>query len=65
MPNSDPDRAATTKRILVADPIHDQGQAFLNSRPGLSVDVVTGLDEGALCQRIGDYDALIVHSERA
>ena len=63
MPNSDPNRAAMTKRILVADPIHDQGQAFLNSRPGLSVDVVTGLDEGALCQRIDDYDALIVRSK--
>ncbi|HEY8247521.1 MAG TPA: phosphoglycerate dehydrogenase [Hyphomicrobium sp.] len=63
MPNSDPNRAAMTKRILVADPIHDQGQAFLDSRPGLSVDVVTGLDEGALCQRIDDYDALIVRSK--
>ena len=63
MPNSDPNRAAMTKRILVADPIHDQGQAFLDLRPGLSVDVVTGLDEGALCQRIDDYDALIVRSK--
>ena len=63
MPNSDPDRAATAKRILVADPIHEQGRAFLAARPGLTVDVVTGLDEGALCQRIGDYDALIVRSK--
>ena len=60
MPKSNPDRV---KRILVADPLHEQGRALLAARPGLSVDVVTGLDEPALCQRIGDYDALIVRSK--
>ncbi|MCZ7593592.1 MAG: hypothetical protein M5U16_00755 [Hyphomicrobium sp.] len=39
------------------------GKALLASTPGLAVDVATGLDEGALCQRIGDYDALIVRSK--
>lgn len=63
MPKPHSDRAAPGKRILVADPIHEQGRAFLASRPGLSVDVVTGLDEPALSQRIGDYDALIVRSK--
>lgn len=63
MPKSNPDYVATVKRILVADPIHEQGQALLAARPGLAVDVVTGLDEGALRQRIGDYDALIVRSK--
>jgi D-3-phosphoglycerate dehydrogenase len=63
MANSDSDRAATAKRILVADPIHEQGRAFLAARPGLTVDVVAGLDEAALSQRIGDYDALIVRSK--
>jgi D-3-phosphoglycerate dehydrogenase len=63
MPNFNPDNVITAKRILVADPIHEQGLAFLASRPGLSVDVVTGLDEPALSQRIGDYDALIVRSK--
>lgn len=63
MPKSNPDHVATVKRILVADPIHEQGQALLAARPGLAVDVVTGLDEGALRQRIGDYDALIVRSK--
>jgi D-3-phosphoglycerate dehydrogenase / 2-oxoglutarate reductase len=63
MPKSDPGRVPAAKRILVADPIHEQGQAYLASRPGLSVDVVTGLDEPALSQRIGEYDALIVRSK--
>ncbi|KAB2939671.1 MAG: phosphoglycerate dehydrogenase [Hyphomicrobium sp.] len=54
---------AAGKCVLVADPIHEQGKALLASTPGLAVDVATGLDEGALCQRIGDYDALIVRSK--
>lgn len=63
MANSNPDHVATAKRILVADPIHEQGKALLVSTPGLAVDVATGLDEPALCQRIGEYDALIVRSK--
>ena len=63
MANFNPDNVATAKRILVADPIHEQGRALLAARPGLTIDVVTGLDEPALCQRIGDYDALIVRSK--
>ncbi len=63
MPKPKPDRTAATKRVLVADPIHEQGRALLASTPGLAVEVVTGLDEPALCQRIGDYDALIVRSK--
>ena len=56
-------RMAAAKRILVADPIHEQGRNLLSARTGLSVDVATGLDEAALRQRIGDYDALIVRSK--
>ena len=63
MPKPNSDRAAPGKRVLVADPIHEQGRALLAATPGLAVDVVTGLDEPALCQRIGDYDALIVRSK--
>jgi D-3-phosphoglycerate dehydrogenase / 2-oxoglutarate reductase len=50
-------------RILIADPIHEQGRTFLASRPGFVVDVATQLDEAALCKRIADYDALIVRSK--
>jgi D-3-phosphoglycerate dehydrogenase len=56
-------RMVAAKRILVADPIHEQGRNLLSARTGLSVDVATGLDEAALRQRIGDYDALIVRSK--
>ena len=58
----EPKRMPTARRILIADAIHEQGRALLASRPGLTVDVATGLDEAALCQRIADYDALIVRS---
>jgi len=50
-------------RILIADPIHEQGRTLLASRPGFVVDVGTQLDEAALCKRIADYDALIVRSK--
>jgi len=53
----------TTKQILVADPIHEQGRAMLAARPGFGVDVATGLNESALQERIADYDALIVRSK--
>ena len=63
MANSNSDHVVTAKRILVADPIHEQGRVLLAARPGLTVDVVAGLDERALIQKIGDYDALIVRSK--
>ena len=50
-------------RILIADPIHEQGRTLLASRPGFVVDVETQLDEAVLCKRIADYDALIVRSK--
>ncbi|MGH6803713.1 MAG: phosphoglycerate dehydrogenase [Methyloceanibacter sp.] len=50
-------------RILIADPIHEQGRTLLASRPGFVVDVGTQLDEAALSKRIADYDALIVRSK--
>ncbi|MCK5088588.1 MAG: phosphoglycerate dehydrogenase, partial [Hyphomicrobiaceae bacterium] len=56
-------RMAAAKRILIADPIHEQGRDLLSARTGVSVDVATGLDEAALQQRIGEYDALIVRSK--
>ncbi|HEY8672854.1 MAG TPA: phosphoglycerate dehydrogenase, partial [Candidatus Dormibacteraeota bacterium] len=48
-------------RILVADPIAEDGVARL--RAAGEVDVLTGLDPAALRERIGDYDALVVRSE--
>ncbi len=49
--------------ILIADPIHADGQALFASDTRVHVDVRTGLDEGALIDCIPDYDALIVRSK--
>jgi D-3-phosphoglycerate dehydrogenase len=51
----------TTPRVLVADRISPVGIDRL--REGAAVDVATGLTEAELCQRMGDYDALVVRSE--
>ena len=48
-------------RILVADPIADDGVERL--RAAGEVDVAIGLDPAALMERIGEYDALVVRSE--
>jgi D-3-phosphoglycerate dehydrogenase len=50
-----------TARILVADPIAEDGVARL--RTAGQVDVATGLPKDELIARIGDYDALVVRSE--
>lgn len=51
----------TATRILVADPIADDGVARLRAIG--EVDVATGLDPAALRERIAGYDALVVRSE--
>jgi len=48
-------------RILVADPIAEDGVARL--RTAGHVDVATGLPRDELIARIGEYDALVVRSE--
>ena len=49
------------KRILVADPIAEDGVALL--RQEAEVDVITGLSREDLIAKIGDYHALVVRSE--
>lgn len=50
-----------TTRILVADPIAEDGVKVLQSCA--AVDVRTGLPRDTLLSIIGDYDALVVRSE--
>ena len=50
-------------RVLIADPIHDEGRKLLEEIDTLRIDVATGLDESALVARIPGYDALIVRSK--
>lgn len=52
---------ATATRILVADPIADDGVERL--RAAGQVDIATGLDPAELRARIAGYDALVVRSE--
>lgn len=52
-----------TFRVLIADPIHEEGRQLLEGTPGFSVDVATGLDAESLIARIPSYDALIVRSK--
>lgn len=50
-------------RVLIADPVHEDGRKLLEANGAISVDVETGLDEAGLIARIGRYDALIVRSK--
>ncbi len=50
-----------TMRILVSDPLSDDGLKILKDS-GMDVDVKTGLSEDELCGIIGDYDGLIIRS---
>ena len=50
------------KRILVADKISPEGRAFLTGQENIDVDHINDLDELELCEKIGDYHAVIVRS---
>ncbi len=56
------DKNSRLKRILVADKISPEGKAFLDGQENIAVDHLTGLDETALCEKIGEYHAVIVRS---
>jgi D-3-phosphoglycerate dehydrogenase len=48
--------------ILVADEIAEEGVMYLRNQPGYRVEVRTGLKEAALCECVGEFDAVIVRS---
>ncbi len=50
-----------TVKILVSDPISDQGIEILKKE--FDVDIATGLPPAELIKRMGNYEALIVRSE--
>ena len=51
-----------TKRILVADKIAEEGIDYLGKQDGFQIDVIHGMDEAALCERIPGYHAVLVRS---
>jgi D-3-phosphoglycerate dehydrogenase len=50
-------------KVLITNPISDEGIKILKSEPGLQVDVETKLTKEQLLEKIKDYDALIIRSE--
>ena len=50
-----------TTKILVSDPLDAEGLEILRNS-GFPVDEVSGLSEDELCEKIADYDALIIRS---
>lgn len=49
-------------RILVADPLSEEGLALLEQIPDSSVDVLTGLKEPELLSSVSSYDVVIIRS---
>jgi D-3-phosphoglycerate dehydrogenase len=50
-------------KVLVSDPISDQGIQHLYDATDIQVEKKTGLSEDQLVEIIGDYDALLVRSQ--
>ncbi|MDI6897147.1 phosphoglycerate dehydrogenase [Methanocella conradii] len=50
-------------KVLITDPISDEGIKILKAEPGVQVDVETKLTKEQLIEKIKDYDALIIRSE--
>ncbi len=49
-------------KVLISDKMDARCVEILRENPGIEVDVNTGLEEAALIDLIGEYDALIVRS---
>jgi D-3-phosphoglycerate dehydrogenase len=49
-------------KVLVTDPLSEQGLAWLKDRPELDVEVAIGLDDAALKEAISDAEGLIIRS---
>ncbi len=49
-------------KILVADPLADEGMKKFTETPGVQADVKTGLSEDDLAKAVGGYDGMIIRS---
>lgn len=52
-----------TYKVLVADPLSDEGLHSLKEAENIELVVETGLEKEALLERIKDFDALLVRSQ--
>src|SRR5512138_3616021 len=50
-------------KVLITDPISDEGIKILKAEPGVQVDIETKLTKEQLIEKIKDYHALIIRSE--
>ena len=50
-------------KVLVADPLSEQGLALFRNEPDIEADVKTGLKPEEIIEIIGDYDGMVVRSE--
>lgn len=50
-------------KVLITDPISDEGIKILKAEPGVQVDIETKLTKEQLLEKIKGYDALIIRSE--
>jgi len=48
--------------VLIAGPIHPDGMAVLESRPGLTCEVLAAPDAADLTERLADADALLIRT---
>jgi D-3-phosphoglycerate dehydrogenase len=53
----------TVKRVLVSDPLSNQGLDILAGAKALKVDIQTGLSPDALKKTISEYEGIIIRSE--
>jgi len=52
-----------TYRILIADPLSEEGIFPLRQADGVEISIDTDLSKEELLERIGDFDALLVRSQ--
>lgn len=53
----------TIFKILIADPLHEDGRKLLSADPNIEIEVATGLDEAGLVAKVPGFDAVIVRSK--
>jgi D-3-phosphoglycerate dehydrogenase / 2-oxoglutarate reductase len=49
-------------KILVADPLAEEGMNKIKQASGIQADVKTGLNEDQLAETVGEYDGMIIRS---
>ena len=51
------------KKILISDKLATDGIDYLKAQNDIQIHFETGLSEDALCEIIGEFDALLIRSD--